>query len=83
MQGGEDDLLSSHAWEEDGKTMMRFVRARTGGDEADHDIAGNMMVIWAHGQQSSFYQEDQLKFHSKKFSGISAIGKYLYRSISV
>ena len=56
---------------------MRFVRAISGGDEADHDIAGNMMIIWAHGQQSSFYQEDQLKFHSKKFSGISVVGKCL------
>ena len=47
-----------------------------GGDEADHDIQGNMMIIWAHGQQTSFYQEDQLKFHSKPFSGISAVGKF-------
>ena len=73
--GGEDDILSSSAWEEDGKTVMRFVRAMAGGDVADHDIGGNMMIIWAHGQQSTFYQEDQLKFHSKPFSGISAIGK--------
>ena len=56
---------------------MRFVRAISGGDEADHDIAGNMMIIWAHGQQTSFYQEDQLKFHSKAFSGVSAVGKQL------
>ena len=77
MQGGSDDLLSSHAWEEDGKTWMRFVRALAGGDEADHDIEGQMMIIWAHGQQSSFYQEDQLKFHSKPFSGVSAIGNQL------
>ena len=75
LQGGQDDLLSSHAWEEDGRTGMRFVRAITGGDEADHDIAGNMMIIWAHGQQTSFYQEDQLKYHSKVFRGISVIGK--------
>jgi len=71
--GGQDDLLSSYAWEEDGRTGMRFVRAMAGGDEADHDIQGNMMIIWAHGQQTSFYQEDQLKFHSKPFSGISAV----------
>ena len=61
---------------------MRFVRALAGGDEADHDIEGQMMIIWAHGQQSSFYQEDQLKFHSKPFSGISTIGKNISMSHS-
>merc|ERR1712048_351067 len=52
---------------------MRFVRAVTGGGKADHDIAGKMTLIWAHGQNTGFYQADQLKYHGNMTRGISAI----------
>ena len=71
-QGGEDDLLSSHAWEEDGTTTMRFIRKLAGG-VADHNIIGRMTLIWAHGQIDNFYLPDQLKFHSRKNRGISSL----------
>ena len=76
--GGQDDLLSWGAWEEDGLTVMRFVRKISGG-QADHDLQGNLVVIWAHGQLDSFYKEDQVKYHgrSSQNRGISSIGKHL------
>jgi len=70
--GGQDDLLSSAAWEEDGQTVMRFVRKVSGG-QADHDLQGNLRIIWAHGQLSDFYLQDQLKYHGKQSRGISSI----------
>ena len=80
-QGGEDDLLSSHAWEEDGTTTMRFIRKLAGG-VADHDIIGRMTLIWAHGQIDNFYLPDQLKFHSRKNRGISSLELPSYLSLT-
>ena len=73
--GGEDDLVSAHAWEQDGKTRMRFIKKVSGG-AGDHDMAGSMLVVWAHGQLTSFYLEDQLKYHSRKNRGVTSLGRY-------
>ena len=37
LQGGEPDLLMSHAWESEGKTSMRVLRRAVGG-VADHPL---------------------------------------------
>ena len=74
-QGGEDDLVSAAAWEEDGETRMRFIR-RVRGGAGDHDMGGVMTLIWAHGQLDSFYKQDQLKYHGKSNRGINVIGQY-------
>ena len=37
LQGGESDLLMSHAWESEGKTSMRVLRRAVGG-VADHPL---------------------------------------------
>ena len=42
MQGGEDDLEAGDVWEEDGKTIMRFVKKIEGGT-ADHDFQVRQM----------------------------------------
>jgi hypothetical protein len=59
--GGDDDLESASAWEEDGVTTVRVVRGL--GGVADHTISGEMQVIWAIGQDKNFYRPDQLKYH--------------------
>jgi len=71
--GGEDDLVSWGAWEEEGQTVMRFVRRMTGGGGGDHDLQGTMRIIWAHGQQDNFYREDQLKYHGRSNRGINSL----------
>ena len=73
--GGEDDLTSAHAWEEDGNTRMRFLKKVSGGP-GDHDIAGSLLVVWAHGQLDNFYLEDQLKYHSRNNRGITSLGQF-------
>ena len=75
--GGEDDLVSAHAWEEDGNTRMRFLKKISGGP-GDHDVAGSLLVVWAHGQLDTFYLEDQLKFHSRSNRGVTSLGECLY-----
>ena len=40
--------------------MVRFLRKLRGG-VADHDMDGEMTVVWAHGQLDTFYQEDQVR----------------------
>lgn len=70
--GGEDDLASYHAWEEDGKTTLRVVRS-SGGGVADHALEGELHVIWAHGQQAPYYGPDQLKYHGKNSRGVTVV----------
>eukprot|EP00092_Neocalanus_flemingeri_P036033 GFUD01039233.1.p1 GENE.GFUD01039233.1~~GFUD01039233.1.p1 ORF type:complete len:472 (+),score=185.88 GFUD01039233.1:193-1608(+) len=70
--GGEDDLASSHAWEEDGQTTIRFVKKLAGG-VADHPLQGKLTLIWAFGQEDGFYKPDQLKYHGKSSRGISVL----------
>ena len=74
VQGGEDSLLSAAAWEEDGQTSIRFIRKLSAGGDADHDMEGRMTLIWAHGQLTSFYKEDQLKYHGRSSRGINVLG---------
>jgi len=62
--GGEDDLVAAHAWEEEGRTTVRVVR-RVQGGVSDHPLKGQLHVIWAYGQTSEFYKEDQLKYHGR------------------
>ena len=45
---------------------MRFLRKLRGG-VADHDMEGEMTVVWAHGQLDTFYQEDQV---SEELGGV-------------
>ena len=45
---------------------MRFLRKLRGG-VADHDMDGEMTVVWAHGQLDTFYQEDQV---SEELGGV-------------
>jgi len=70
--GGEDDLVSSHAWEQDGQTTIRFVKKMSGG-VADHPLEGKLTLIWAYGQEDSFYKPDQLKYHGKANRGINVL----------
>lgn len=66
--GGEDDLVSGHAWDKNGMTIVRFIRSLDGG-VADHPLRGKLTVVWAYGGwadgkvDDDFYKEDQLKFH--------------------
>lgn len=61
--GGEDDLTSAAAWEQDGVTTMRFRKSTRGGD-GDQPFGGKLNIIWATGQKANnFYKEDQLKYH--------------------
>jgi hypothetical protein len=70
--GGEDDITSSHVWEDNGKTTLRIIR-KTEGGMADHPLQGELHLIWAHGQDGGFYLEDQLKYHGKTARGVSAL----------
>ena len=47
MQGGESDLLKSHAWESEGKTSMRILRRKVGG-VADHPLQVLQLAIFLH-----------------------------------
>ena len=73
-QGGEDSLLSAAAWEEDGETSIRFIRKLAAGGDGDHAMEGSMTLIWAHGQLTSFYKEDQLKYHGRSSRGTNVLG---------
>lgn len=53
--GGKEDLTSATGWEEDGSTVLIFRRKLQAKDEADHEIAGEMHVIWARGQENGDY----------------------------
>jgi len=70
--GGEDDLVRSHAWEEDGQTTIRFVKKLSGG-LADHPLQGKLTLVWAFGQEDGFYKPDQLKYHGKISRGITVL----------
>jgi len=80
--GGDDDLVSSHAWEVDGKTTIRFIKKISGG-VADHALQGKLTLMWAFGQESGFYQLDQLKYHGKANRGVSAIELEISRSLNL
>ena len=80
MEGGESDLLKSHAWESEGKTTTMRILRRVVGGVADHPLQvlqqckfvdwtfwqGQLHLIYAYGQLSDFYQADQLKYHGRK-----------------
>ena len=53
MQGGESDLLKSHAWESEGKTSMRILRRKVGG-VADHPLQVLQLAIFLHLDDFSF-----------------------------
>lgn len=53
--GGKDDITSATGWEDNGETVLIFRRKLKSSDEADHDIAGEMHVIWARGQENGEY----------------------------
>ena len=76
VQGGQDDLTSAAAWEQDGMTTIRFRKSTKGGD-GDQPFSGRMNIIWATGQKSNnFYKEDQLKYHGGN-RGKYTLGKQL------
>jgi len=66
--GGESNLVSSVAWQEDGVTTVRLLKQAKGGT-ADWPLKGKLHLIWAHGQDSEFYKPDQLKYHSRRNRG--------------
>lgn len=70
--GGDDDLVSSSAWEEDGKTTLRFIKKMFAGT-ADHDLEGKLTLIWAYGQEDGFYKSDLLKYHGRKSRGVASL----------
>jgi hypothetical protein len=53
--GGQDDITSATGWEEGDQTVLIFRRKLRATDEADHDIKGEMHVIWARGQENGDY----------------------------
>ena len=66
--------MSSSAWEEDGKTTIRFIKKISEG-VADHPLEGKLTLIWAYGQEDTFYRADHLKYHGRKNRGIASLGK--------
>jgi hypothetical protein len=64
--GGKEDLTSATGWEENDQTVLIFRRKLRATDEADHDIDGEMHVIWARGQEGKYV-------HNPK-SGIEVAG---------
>ena len=82
--------MSASAWEEDGKTTIRFIKKITEG-VADHPleviypqlvssgniclVQGKLTLIWAYGQEDTFYKADHLKYHGRKNRGIASLGK--------
>ena len=43
----------------------------------DHDFAGSMMFIWAHGRSDdAFYATNELKYHGSN-RGVGSIGAYI------
>jgi len=53
--GGKDDITSATGWEEGDKTVLIFRRRLRTNDPADHEIKGEMHVIWARGQENGDY----------------------------
>jgi len=53
--GGKEDITSSIGWEKGNKTVLIFRRKIRATDPFDHDIDGEMHVIWARGQQTGDY----------------------------
>ena len=45
------------------------------GGVADHPLEGKLTLIWAYGQEDSFYKPDQLKYHGKANRGINVLGE--------
>jgi len=72
FDNGGNDLVGSFAWEEDGKTTVRFIK-KTQAGPGDHPLSGELHLIWAHGQLDEFYKADQLKFHGTSNRGVTAI----------
>ena len=51
-------------------------KARANGP-GDHDFAGSMMFIWAHGRSDdAFYANNELKYHGS-WRGVGSIGAYI------
>lgn len=53
--GGKEDITAATGWEEDGKTVLIFRRRIRSTDASDHDLVGEMHVIWARGQEANEY----------------------------
>lgn len=53
--GGKEDITSATGWEEEGKTILIFRRRIISTDSFDHDLVGDMHVIWARGQENGEY----------------------------
>ena len=47
------------------------------------DVAqGKLTLIWAYGQEDTFYRADHLKYHGRKNRGIASLGKDQQHSAS-
>jgi hypothetical protein len=67
--GGVSDLTGAVGWESDGATHIMFRKLASKSNvgsqgNGDHDFAGEMVFIWAHGRfDDPFYAKDELKYH--------------------
>jgi hypothetical protein len=69
--GGEDDIQGATGWETDSKTILVFRKKVKSSDFVDHDLSGNLQMIWSKGQErfesdpldATFYANDDLKYH--------------------
>ena len=53
--GGSEDITSATGWEKDGMTTLIFRRKVRSADEPDHNLEGELHVIWARGQEPGEY----------------------------
>lgn len=57
--GGKDDLTAATGWESNGVTTLIFRRKIRSRDGPDHSLdGGDMLVIWARGQEPDEYVHD-------------------------
>ena len=38
-------------------------------------MQGELTLIWAYGQEDTFYRADHLKYHGRKNRGVASLGK--------
>lgn len=72
--GGADDLSGAEGWVSDGNTHVMFRKKARKNGAGDHDFAGRMTFIWAHGRSDdAFYAPNELKYHGGSGRGVGSI----------
>ncbi|CAL8102783.1 unnamed protein product [Orchesella dallaii] len=82
--GGRDDLTAAAGWERDGVTTLIFRRRLVSSDGPDHPINGEMLVIWARGQQPGEYVKDSthhLEPNNPIISDFYTLDEYKYHGL--